>query len=376
MGDALDPKIRGKLMFDRSVSRRMFVAGATALALAACDRRSGQNQRVSVGISPFQDTLLPLFGQSKGWYKEAGLDVDFKILGWTEIQEALSSGAGNRIDIGINNESSVIATYNRNTQLRYLYGFNTFDDGFGLLARGNGGIRPLSTFLAGSGDRSAAIRATALQLKGKTVVTTSNTDMEQGVAAAARQGGLDFKRYIKIVNLAPDDGLAAFLSGTGDAYIGGLPQRVRGVKEGLVEILTGLDLGPAPINGYVGTREFWEKSPEVIVKLIETWFRIVTYINQNLDEGARTIVDILNKNAAGGFSVDDFKGAWNKTEHFMASANQVEQEIMSPSGKNYWKRRWDDCNTYFKDVAGSIPANVTPDQAFLMEQVQKRLLGS
>lgn len=362
-------------MLGYTLSRRMFVAGATALSLSACGRgRTGQRQRVAVGISPFQDTLVPIYGQSKGWYKEAGLDVEFKILGWTEVQEALSSGASNRIDIGINNESSVIATYNRNSQLRYLYGFNTFDDGFALLARAGGPIRPLSSVARAQGNRAAAIKATASQLKGRTVVTTSNTDMEQGVAAAARQGGLNFKKDLKIVNLAPDDGLAAFLAGTGDAYIGGLPQRVRGLKEGLVEVLTGFDLGPAPINGYVGTREFWEKSPEVVVKLVEIWFRIVTDINQNIEEGARTIVEVLNNNAAAGFTVDDFKAAWNKTEHFMASAAQVEQEIMSPSGRNYWKRRWDDTNSYFKDVVGTIPAVVAPEQAFLMDQVQKRLM--
>ena len=69
--------------------------------------------------------------------------------------------------------------------------------------------------------------------------------MEQGVAAAATRGGLDFKRDVKVIYLEPDQGLAAFLNGTGDAYIGGIPQRTRAGKEGMVEMLTGIDLGPA-----------------------------------------------------------------------------------------------------------------------------------
>lgn len=358
------------------LTRREFSTGAIALALSSC-RRQGQTdpalQRVVIGISPFQDTLLPLFGQEKGWYREAGLDAEFRILGWTEIQEALSSRSSNRIDIGINNMSSVIATYRRNPQLCYLYGFNTFDDGFALLSRPDSRIRPLRSLLTPAGSREEAIRQTAAQLRGTTVVTTSNTDMEQGVAAAARRGGLDFRRDIRIINLPPDEGLVAFLAGTGDAYIGGLPQRVRAVREGMVEILTGLDLGPAPINGYVGTKEFWAQSPEVVAKLVEVWFRIVTYINANLDEGAATIVGVLNRNAASGFTVDDFKSAWNRTEHFMASKQQAEQEILQPTGGNYWRRGWDDCNVYFNEIARVIPSKVEPAEAFYMPAVHARV---
>ena len=42
-----------------------------------------QDEIVSVryGVSPFQDTLLPVLGQEFGWYAEEGLDVEFVILG-------------------------------------------------------------------------------------------------------------------------------------------------------------------------------------------------------------------------------------------------------------------------------------------------------
>ena len=46
-----------------------------------------------LGLSPFQDTILPALGVAKGWYKDEGVDVEIRVLGWTEIQEALTSGA-------------------------------------------------------------------------------------------------------------------------------------------------------------------------------------------------------------------------------------------------------------------------------------------
>src|ERR1044071_7188909 len=200
---------------------------------------------VRYGISPFQDTLVPIVGREKGWYREEGLDVEFTVLDWNEVLDSISSG---KIDVAINNISSVISVHERNPQIIYWYGFNPFDNGFALMIRPDGKLKTLQQFEIEVGDHERAVQMTAAQLKGKTVVTTGNTDMEQGVAAAARRGGLDFKKDMRIIDLNPDEGLAAFLRGEGDAYIGGIPQRTRAGKEGMVEMLTGADLGPPPIN--------------------------------------------------------------------------------------------------------------------------------
>jgi ABC-type nitrate/sulfonate/bicarbonate transport system substrate-binding protein len=323
-------------------------------------------KKVRIGVSPFQDTLVPIIGQQKGWYKEEGLDVEIKILGWTEVQEALSSVSANRIDVGINNISSVIATHHRNPELVYYYGTNTFDDGFALMIRPNGRLKTLDSFVASNMPREQAVMATAQQLKGITVITTSNTDMEQGVAALARKGGLNFKSDVKIINLNPDEGLAAFLTGQGDAFIGGIPQRTRAEKEGMISMITGSDIGPAPINGFVTTRAFINSDSESLLKVLKVWFRTIKFIDQDLDAGGDIIVKQLNANSAAHFTIDDFKRFWNRVEHYPSSPAEVEKDILSPTGRNYWKAQWDDCNFYFKDVLGLIPAPVSADEAFYM----------
>jgi ABC-type nitrate/sulfonate/bicarbonate transport system substrate-binding protein len=323
---------------------------------------------VRLGISPFQDTLLPVIGEKKGWYEEEGLSVELKVLGWTEVQEALSSGS---VDVAINNISSVVSTHNKNPELVYVYGFNTFDDGFALMIRPNSDLKPLSHFIKEYPNRTEAIKATARQLKGREVVTTSNTDMEQGVAAAARRGGLDFAKDIKIIDLNPDEGLAAFLTGKGDAFIGGIPQRTRAKKEGMVEMLTGSDLGPAPINGFVSTKTFAREHRDELLKLLKVWFRIVNYVDGNIDEGGTIIVNELNARSGANFTLDDFKTFWNKIEHYPPNPEAIEQDILSPNGRNYWKARWDDCNTYFFEVAKRIPRPVDPDGVFIMPDIQQ-----
>ncbi len=357
-------------------NRRQLILSAAALAFAgplvtSCGRQS----KIRFGISPFQDTLIPMLGQSMGWYEEEGLDIEFKILGWTEVQEALSSTARDRVDIAINNETAVVATNHRNKQLVYVYGFNTFDAGFALMGRPTGKIRPLESFLAPTTDRRDAIRQAAAQLRSSTVITTANTDMEQGVAAAAERGGLDFSRDIKIINLNPDDGLAAFLSGQGDLFIGGLPQRFRAKKEGMIEIMTGIDLGPVPINGLVSTRNFVEKNQDVILKILKVWFRSVQFIDSNIEKGAKIIIDILNNNSAARFTVDDFKAMWNKLESFPPTPEAIRSDILEPSGRNYWKARWDDCNNYFFKIKHAIPAPVDPSGVFLMPEIHENLVA-
>lgn len=345
----------------------VFVVIIISIITLSCSKSADQKlEKIVFGVSPFQDTLIPILGKEKGWYEEEGLNVEFKILGWTEVQEALSSVSSNRIDLGINNISSVIATYNKNPDLIYLYGFNTFDNGFALMIRPDGNLKPLQFFISEGHTHDKAVELTAKQLKNKTVITTSNTDMEQGVAAAAKKGGLSFKNDINIINLNPDEGLAAFLTGQGDAFIGGLPQRTRAGKEGMIEMLTGVDLGPAPINGIVTTKEFYSEHKESLYKIVKVWFKIVQYINANIDDGAKIIVDILNENSAASFTIDDFKEFWNNYEHYPIDINAINNDILSENGSNYWKARWDDCNDYFYNISKVIPEPVDPSDAFYM----------
>lgn len=323
--------------------------------------------KVRFGVSPFQDTLLPIIGQNQNWYTAEGLDVEFKILGWSEVMEALSAGS---VDLAINNISSIVATHSRNPELVYYYALNPFDNGFALMIRPKGPLKTLAQISKSVADREEAIRRTAAQLKGRKVITTANTDMEQGVAAAARRGGLDFKRDVRIINLNPDEGLAAFLRGEGDAYIGGIPQRTRAAQSGMVEMLTGADLGPPPINGFVTTKKYMSAQPEALLKLLHVWFRCVRYVDADKAKGAQIIIQMLNRYSAANFSVEDFEHYWNNYEHYPANPQEVQELILSPNGRNYWKSRWDDCNNFFFNIKSTIPAAVDSEGVFVMPEVQ------
>ncbi len=323
--------------------------------------------KVRFGVSPFQDTLLPIVGQAKGWYKAEGLDVEFKILGWTEVQEALAAGA---VDVAINNISSTVATHERWPQFVYYYGFNIFTAGAALLGR-PGKMKSTEQIQKEKGiPRAAAVKLAIQQLKGKTVVTAGNTDMEQAVVGAAFRAGMDWRKDFKIVDMNPDEGLAAFLTGTGDAYLGGIPQRTRAVKEGMIVIASGPDLAPPPLNGIVTTKAYAQKNQETLLRLVHVWFRIVRFVDANKADGAKIVLDTLNKQTGAQMTVNDFTSFWNKLENYPRNAGEVERDILSPNGYAYWKRRFDDCNWYFHTVKDVIKKDVDPRDAMLLHQTQ------
>ncbi len=328
-------------------------------------------QKVRIGVSPFQDTLVPTVGYEKGWYNEEGIDAQFSLLGWTEVMQALSAG---HVDVAVNNIYAVIADHQQDPNLVFYYGLNPFDNGAALMIRPNGGIRPLAEMLKTYSDRPTAIKMTAMQLKGKTIITTGGTDMEQSVLTAARKADLYPNKDFKILNLDSDEGLAAFLRGDGDAYLGGIPQRTTAGNRGMVEMLTGADLGPPPINGLVTTRAYARDHQDELLKILHVWFRIVNYINNNLDEGANIIVKQMNA-AGSDFTVADFKKFWNNYESYPASPAEVQRVMLDPNGRNYWKAQWDDCNLYLKEVLGKIKDPVPPEGIFLMEQAHSAYIN-
>jgi ABC-type nitrate/sulfonate/bicarbonate transport system substrate-binding protein len=349
--------------------RWSWIGLALALALLVALPPSGSVAqsmvKVRYGVSPFQDTLLPVVGQEKGWYKAEGLDVQFTTLGWTEVQEALAGGS---VDVAINNISSVVATHERWPQFVYWYGFNIFTAGAALLGR-PGKMKSAEQIQREKGiTRAAAVKLAIEQLRAKTVVTAGNTDMEQAVVGAASRAGLDWRRDFKIVDMNPDEGLAAFLSGTGDAYLGGIPQRTRAVKEGMIVIASGPDLAPPPINGIVTTKAYAQRNQETLLKLVHVWFRIVRFVDANREAGAKIVLNTLNKQTGAQMTVADFTSFWNKLENYPLNAGEVERDILSPSGYSYWKKRFDDCNWYFHTVKGVIKQAVDPNDAILFLQ--------
>jgi ABC-type nitrate/sulfonate/bicarbonate transport system substrate-binding protein len=341
-----------------------------AASISAASPSPVATTTIRLGISPFQDTLLPIIPESKGWFKAAGLDVQLTTLGWDAIGPAVASGV---VDVAINNTTGVVSVANRAPDVIYWYGWNPFTQGSALMGRPSSGLKTLQQSEASGMSHQDARKAAFLQLKGRTLVTTLATDMGNELIAGLESVGLS-QSDVKIVDLNPDQGLAAFLSGTGDAYLGGLAQRTRLTSEAYLVIASGPDVAPAPINGFVTTKTFVQAHADAMLSLLNVMFRTVRYCNANTDDCAKIIIDDLNATSGSGMTVADYKAYWQKWELYDGNAAEAQRDILSPDGVAYWQKIWDQDNKALFTQQKQIPAPVDYSQ-FWGDQVQQQYVA-
>jgi ABC-type nitrate/sulfonate/bicarbonate transport system substrate-binding protein len=335
---------------------------------ASSSQATTANGKITLGVSPFQDTLLPLVAEKKGYFAQEHLQVTLKTLGWDAIMPAVASGA---VDAAINNTTGVISVANRQPSVIYWYGWNPFTQGAALVGKKGGSLKAVKDFEAQGMSESDAVKAAITQLKGKTIVTTLNSDMGKAVDAALQTAGLS-RNDVKLVDLNPDQGLAAFIAGkSGDAYLGGVPQRAKAVKEGFPVIASGPQLAPPPINGFVTTKGFAQANQDAMLRLMHAMFKTVRYCDANTEDCAQIIVSELNKTTGGGLTTKDFTGAWQKIENYTGDAAAVQNAILDPSGYSYWKKTWDGDNEYLVNRQKAIKAPVSASDHFWGDRIQK-----
>jgi ABC-type nitrate/sulfonate/bicarbonate transport system substrate-binding protein len=365
----------GKTAPGHAGARTAAVSTAATLAILAasltgCAGQKGETKEtdglisVKVGISPFQDTYLPVIGEEKGWFEEAGLKVELKSLAWNAITPALISGD---VDLAINNTTGVVSIAGADPEIVYAYGWNPFTQGSALMIRANGDLRPVDQWEAELGDHSKARTATLEALAGRTIVTTLSTDMGKQIVDALASVGMS-QDDVTLVDMDPDAGLAAFLTGTGDAYLGGVPQRAKALSEGMIIGLSGPDLAAPPINGVLAKRQFVEDNEKALLAFINVMHRIIRYCDAETDACGTSITERLNNETAAGLTLEGFKDYWQKIELYAPDASAAREMILDPQGVSYWKTTWDSDNAYLVDT-GAIPAPVDGATNFLMQSV-------
>lgn len=332
---------------------------------------SGETEKtkITIGLSAFQDTLLPIIGEEMGWFEEAGLDVTFETLAWNSITPALAS---NSIDVAVYNTTGTIAVYEQMNDIVFLYPWNIFAEGQALMGRADG-TKSVEDFENEGLDHEAAVKATIQQLKGKTIITTMGTDMGKAVEEACKNNGLTTDDYT-IIDMDTDQGLAAFISGSGDFYLGGIPQRTRLESEGYVTMAVGSDLAPVPINGWVTRQGFVDENEDALLSLQNVMFRIIRYTRENTEEVGQIITDKLNQETGSEMTVDQFVQYFTQIEEFTDNASHTQETILDESGYAYWKKTWDNDNTYYVEVEGSIPEAV-PYSTFQGDLFQQKYIA-
>lgn len=312
---------------------------------------------VRYGITPYQDSALPVVPNELGWYKEAGINVQLVPVAWGDVVTDLSSGA---IDVAIYNFNSFQPPYeNASTgsskPLVYcpVYLFR----GQAIMIKQDSGMEVFREISGESKEsREARIAKVAAQLKGKRIAVTEGTELEQIVLAALKKANLT-KDDIKLIHASPEDSLAAFLAGNIDAFAAGLTERVESRRRGATELLVTADVMLPVIDGIVTTEAFAQKNPEVMDKLVSIWFRTIRFMEEDLNKNSSHILKYLASAASTRYSPEEYSVAWtfNVFPHDPREANKM---FNDPSSTAYWKTSWDTNNEFLlqqKKIRAPIP---------------------
>lgn len=332
------------------------------------DAHTGPPTKVRIGIIPFQDFYPYVFAEEKGWFDEEGLDVEFvDFTFWPDSTLALAAG---EVDLAPQEVAGLLPMAGQVPNARLLVPVHVFDNGFALMARPDETETFDELMLKHGGDIAKSEADAAAQMSGKTIVTTAHTDMEVGVYAAATYlGGLDYLNDITIIDMNPDEGLAAFLAGEGDMYIGGIPHRLRALKEGYPEHITGMHLGPGatPLVGQAVTQEFMDENYDALLRVFRVWNRTSRYAAETPEnhlEMAVFITGMLNEKTGAQMVPSDFKKMFNNWQHFPPTVTDWKMwyERITP------RHRWDVAAELFVDVKGTTSEKPDFDTFILMDQ--------
>jgi ABC-type nitrate/sulfonate/bicarbonate transport system substrate-binding protein len=374
------PRERSRKMISYTVRKRsiwhrlsvsLIIPISLSLFLLLSCHREQKYTHIRLGITPYQDTALPVVAEKMGWYKEKGIQIDFVPLDWGDVMLGLSSGS---IDAAIYTINAFEAPYESaasGSRQPVFYSPIYIFKGTAIMVHQNSGITPFQESPNEPPDeRKRKVAQIAKQLKGKRIAVTQGTEYEQLVLAALNAAGLNPKKDVTLIHASPSDALAAFLSGNIDAFGAGLTERVEARRHGGIEFLVAADLGQVSIDGIVTTAEFAKHNQDALDSLTSIWFKTIQFVGADPKNNSAAVRDYLAQRASTKYSPDEYAIAWT-FNIFPDSPTAAANLFNRDSSRYYWKTAWKEVGEFLiqqKKITSPIP-----ESAYWGEPVLSRL---
>jgi ABC-type nitrate/sulfonate/bicarbonate transport system substrate-binding protein len=326
---------------------------------------------IRFGITPYQDTALPVVAEAMGWYKADGLNVTFVPLAWGDLMLDLASGSVDASIYTINAfEPAYASAASSGTKPVFYCPLYVFK-GTAIMVHSNAGFRHLKVQPSESAaDRNRQVAETGAQLRGKRIAVTQGTEYEQIVLTVLKLAGLDPRKDVTLIHASPDDALAAFLSGDIDAFGAGLTERTEARRRGGTELITASDIGQPSIDGIVTTEKFAHDHPEELDRLVRIWYRTIGFMETDLPGNSHFVLDYLAGKASTHYTPEQYSIAWTFNVYPKAPVEAFDL-FENASSPYYWATTWKQTNDFLLGEH-KISAPV-PESAYLGTTVLSRL---
>jgi NitT/TauT family transport system substrate-binding protein len=320
------------------------------LALASFAPAPAQTMvTVRFGNLPYLDYAPWALAEQLGYLAEEGIQLQSSMFEVEQpMVEALINGS---IEMGAGADTPFIILAAAAPELR-LVSVHSIFTGYSIMGRPDE-VRTYDDFVADGMDHDEALEATAAQLAGKTIILPGGASFTPVLDTALGFAGLT-RADVEIIDIDPVEGAAAFIRGTGDFYSDGLPMRFRLEQEGMVNVLTGVQMagGAMDLAGLYTTEAYLEANPEVVNGMLRAWYRAIDYLKANPDEAIPIMVDWINAQTGAGFTVESAERFLQDLVLFPTYDEIRDELFYNPDSPFYWETRLQFVVDYFGEAEG------------------------
>jgi ABC-type nitrate/sulfonate/bicarbonate transport system substrate-binding protein len=326
-------------------------AESTAPSAEATPTAPPEPVAVRVAMTPFFDYQFFSVAKELGWDTELGLDLQFTWLTQSGPSvEALANGSVDTVN------TCVICNFPFYESVPELTDFLTVNQfkGFVLIGR-VGASKTYADFLAELGDPEAAQNATLEQVRGKTFPMYS-ANYSTLLKATLSQADMTLDD-VTITNFPDDEKAAlAFLGGTGEFYMGGLPSEINILQNHGDEFQL---IGGAEILGAAGlwysqvasSTDWLAANEEAALKIMAMSYRYNRYVNEQRDAVMETVATAMNAHSGVATTVEDLTFIFDQFLAFRSYQDDA-KTTYDPASELYWGRSAD----YYVTQSTDLPA--------------------
>jgi ABC-type nitrate/sulfonate/bicarbonate transport system substrate-binding protein len=305
---------------------------------------------VRVAMTPFFDYQFFSVAKELAWDTELGLDLQFTWLTQSGPSvEALANGSVDTVN------TCVICNFPFYESVPELTDFLTVNQfkGFVLIGR-KGAAKTYDELLAELGDAEAAQNATLEQVRGKTFPMYS-ANYSTLLKATLSQADMTLDD-VTITNFPDDEKAAlAFLGGTGEFYMGGLPEiNILQNHGDEFELIGGAEiLGPAGLwySQVASSTDWLAANEDTALRIMAMSYRYNRYVNEKPDAIMETVANAMNAHSGVATSVEDLSFIFDEFLAFRSYQDDA-TTTYDPASDLYWGRSAD----YYVTQSTDLPA--------------------
>jgi ABC-type nitrate/sulfonate/bicarbonate transport system substrate-binding protein len=266
---------------------------ATAAMMSGLPARAAEKVKLAQNQAPISG--VSIVADRKGFFAKNGLEVE--VINFTTGKQCLDTVMGGAADIATTAEAPTTAAAMSGQKIAFL-------------------ARTEYSYIKTLTATAAGISKLA-DLKGKRIAFSAGTGGEVYTAELLKKAGLS-KDDVTLVNLRPQDMVAALSSGSIDAYNTWEPHISNGIRA------LGAKAAPLDTKGvYAETfnivlmQDYLQKKPEVVKGFLKSLVEAEAWIKANPDEAIKIVAEFVK------MPLDDLKPIWQDYVYQVALDAQV-----------------------------------------------------